>query len=404
VNRGYLRAEKKNAVFISAEVGVEEALREAGPLHVCLAIDRSSSMEGEKIEMAKDAAARIVDQLRPTDHVSVVGFASAADVVVSRQSATNKDEIKRRIKKMKLGTMTALYDGIELAFGELGRVASPGGQGASRIILLTDGEPTQEPTDEDSFVSLSKEIREKGISITALGIGEDYNEDLLIAIASASDGRWYHITDPNQLPGLFEEELSDMKTVVLVRPALRVRPLSDAEITNVYRVGEMVTEVTDYQKADGEYVLPLEDVRAESSSRIVFKVHVPPKPEGEWKIARLTVTAPGTELSRDVVVQSTHDQSRWGVETDPYPRALLTLAEATVVARQAVSDPTQVGRAQELVETVMRDPAAATEVRKDPSLMGIGSTVLRVTETVARGKLTEDDKKKLKQETTVMRR
>jgi Ca-activated chloride channel family protein len=410
VNRGYLRADRKNVVFISAEVGVEEALREAGPLYVCLVIDRSGSMIGKKYNMAKEAAAKIAGQLRPDDYVSLVEFADEAHVVIEWQKGTNKEEIAKKIRGMRLGIKTTilgaatdLHAGLRRAFESVGSVPS-GGQGASRIILLTDGRPTKGRKDEDSFVGLSKKIRDKGVSIIALGIGKRYNEDLLIAIASASDGRWYHITDPNQLPGLFEEELSNMKTVVLVRPALQAHLMSGAELSNVYRVGEMVTEVVDYQRENGKYVIPLEDVRAGSDSKIVFKVHVPPKPEGKLRIAKLAVSAPGTELTEDIAVESTHDQSRWGVETDPYPRALLTLAEATVVARQAVSDPTQVKRAQELVETVMRDPAAATEVRKDPSLMGIGSTVLRVTETVARGKLTEEDKKRLKQDATVIRK
>jgi Ca-activated chloride channel family protein len=403
VNRGYLRADRKNTVFVSAEVGAEEALRDVGPLHVCLAIDCSSSMEGKKIEMAKDAAASIVDRLRPTDYVSVIRFASSADVVIPRQLATNKDEITKRMGKIKLGTMTALHDGIKLGYAELSGAASRAEPCTKRIIVLTDGEPTEGPTDEASFTKLSKEIRDGGISITALGIGDEYNEDLLIAMATVSDGRWHHVIDLDQLPEIFDQELSDMETVVMVRPMLHARLLSGAELDNVYRVGTMVAEVTDYQNEDGKYLITLEDVRAESASKIVFKIHVPSMPEGEWKIAKLTLTAPGTELVRDVTVQSTSDQSLWGAETDPYPRSLLTLAQATVVAREAVNDPTLVRQAQDLMETVMRDSDAATTIRGDPSLMGMGNTVMRVTETVVRGNLTEDDKKRLKQEATVVR-
>ena len=404
VNRGYLRADRKNTVFISAEVGGAKAPREAGPLDICLAIDCSRSMWGKKLKMAKEAAAGVVDKLRPTDYISLVRFATKAKVVMPRRRVESREEIKRRIGKMGLGLGTALYDGIRLAYGELAEATGRGEVHASRIVILTDGEPTEGPKDERSFASLCRDIRSRGISMTAVGIGKDYKEDLLIGIARVSDGRWCHVRNPDELPRVFEDVLNDMKSVEVVRPTLQAQLMTGAELTNVYRVGEMVTEITDYQREDGKYVIPLEDVRAGSASKIVFKIHIPPNPEGKLRIAKLAVSAPGTELTKDIAVESTQDQSRWGVETDPYPRALLTLAEATVVARQAVSDPTQVGRAQELMETVMRDPAAATEVRKDPSLMGIGSTVLRVTETVAKGRLTEDDKKRLKQDTTVIRK
>jgi Ca-activated chloride channel family protein len=407
VNRSHVRARRKDVVFVSAETKAEGPMREAGTLDVCLAIDCSGSMIGKKFEMAKKAALLIASSLRPADHISVITFAGKAKVVVPRQQVEDRREVKSKIEKIRLGSKTIifgartnLYDGIRAGHEELASVAR---LRTARLILLTDGEPTTGPTSERAFVELSGKLGDKGISVTALGVGKKYNEDLLIAIAEASRGRWHHVVDLDQLPALFKLELLDMKSVVAVKPELHVHLLSGAELSNIYRVGTMVTEVMDYQKENGGYIIPLEDVRTESASKLVFKIHVPPRPEGEWKISKLTLVAPGVELTQDVVVQSTSDSSLWGAETDPYPRTLLTLAQATVVVREAIGDPTRVRQAQDLIETVMRDPAAATEVRKDPSLMNLGSTVTRVAETVVRGKLTEEDKKKLKLQATVIR-
>jgi Ca-activated chloride channel family protein len=408
VNRAHLRTDRKNTVFVSAEVGAEKTPHSKSSLDVCLAVDCSGSMRGRKIDMAKKAAILIVDSLRPTDYISVITFAGKAKVVVLRQRVDEKEEIKERIMKVGLGAKTILlgaatnlYDGIRTGHEQLAGAAR---SQTGRLILLTDGEPTEGPTHASSFMELSKRLRGRGVSITALGVGNNYNEELLIVMAEASEGRWHHVEDMDQLPAIFGQELLDMESVVVVRPMLQVNLLSGAELSNVYRVGEMVTEITDYQKSDGGYVIPLEDVRAESTSKIVFKLHVPPKPEGELKIARLTLTAPRTELAKDVTVRSTSDSSLWGEETDPYPRTLLTLAQATVVAREAVNDPTLVKQARDLMETVMRDSDAATTIRGDPSLMGMGNTVMRVTETVVRGNLTEEEKKKLKQDVTVIRK
>lgn len=448
INRNYLRVERKAVVFLSAEVQTKEAreLSEAGAsniINVCMAIDCSSSMSGEKFETAKKAAIQIVDLLKPTDYVSVVRFADEANVVIPRQKVANKGEIQQRIQSMKLGSTTALYDGIKKSHKELlggtldsatelisttgivggfkkllGRkpaTASTGtpvspvvheGLGVGRLILLTDGQPTKGPQDEASFVDLGKNIRNSGISITTLGIG-DYNEDLLTAIAATSGGKWYHVTDIRRLPNIFAEELTEMKTVMLIRPELRVHLMSGAELSNIYRVGTMVIEITerDYKRAGNEYVIPLEDVRVGQAYRMVFNVHVPAKPEGIWRIARITLSAPQLELSRDVTVESTNDQSRWGVESDPYPRTLLMLTQATVLARKGVGDPTVARQAQDLMQTVMKDPNAATVVRQDRFLTAMGDTVIRVSEqTILKKDLTEEDKKRLKGDTTVIRK
>jgi Ca-activated chloride channel family protein len=433
VNRSFLRANRKAVVFVSAEVKAGESLHAPTSLHMCLAIDCSQSMAGEKLETAKNAALQIVDQLRPTDYISVVAFADKASVIVLRETATNKDEIRRRIQQIELGSLTDLYAGMELAYNVLTgafQSSEPGlvkgfkqllrleqvlattsptslsGFGINRLILLTDGQPTKGHTDERSFVDLSKKIRDSGISITPIGIGEDYNEDLLIAIATASGGRWYAITDVRgEIPKVFAQELSDMKTVMLVRPVLHVHLMAGAELSNIYRIGLMATEVVDFQRAGSDYIIPLEDVRAGHVLRIVFNIHIPPKPVGVWRIAKITLTGPGTELSKDVVIESTEDQSRWGVETDPYPRALLMLTRATVLARKGVGDATIAVQARDLIETVMKDASAATVVKQDGFMATLRDTVIKAVEqTTMKSKLTEEEKKKLKEETTVMRR
>jgi Ca-activated chloride channel family protein len=303
------------------------------------------------------------------------------------------------LKAIVFGAATNLYDGIMKGYEEL---STDTGTHARRLILLTDGEPTAGPTGERAFVELSKRVRSKGISITGLGVGKYYTEDLLIAIAEASEGRWHHLVNPDGLPELLREEVLDMKLVELVKPVLQITPISGAKPSNIYRVGEMVSEITDYQKVGGKYAIPLEDVRAGFASRIVFRLHVPPKPEGKLKVAELAVSAPETELTKNVFVESTKNRSRWSIETDPYPRSLLMLSEATTVSKQAVDDVTQVERAQQLVKTVMLDPDAATVVRENAHLMSMGNTVMRVTDTVVKSKLKREDKKKLKHDATVI--
>jgi Ca-activated chloride channel family protein len=445
INRRYLQPERKAVIFLSADVqttGSEESFTPSS-LNVCLAIDCSGSMNGEKLESAKEAAIRIVDLLRPTDSISIVQFSGKAHVITSRQRPLNKNEIQQRIRNLQIGGGTAMYDGIKQAQTELvcgdmniatalksepgviggikklfGQKSSPTPPAApstlppkenvvSRLILLTDGRPTVGPTEEGDFVGLSKDLRSNGVSVTTLGIGEDYNEDLLTAIAASSGGEWHHIINAKLLPDMFAGELSRMQTVMLVKPELQVHIVSGSELSDIYRVGTMVTKLAeqDYNHSGNDYTIPLEDLRLGQLYRVVFKVHVPPKPAGPIRIAKVALVGPGMELTRDIVVEFTPDQSRWELE-DPLPRASLQIFDATVLARQGVGDLTISKQAQEKTALLMNDPRTATVVKGDPLLAGMEKTVVGVTaRTIIKGKdLSKEDEKELKAQTTKVKR
>ena len=83
-----------------------------------------------------------------------------------------------------------------------------------RVLLLTDGEPTSGIKDFTSIVSQVAEQKARGISITALGFGPEYNEELMAGVARRSGGNYYYIASPEEIPGIFEEELGELGAVV----------------------------------------------------------------------------------------------------------------------------------------------------------------------------------------------
>jgi Ca-activated chloride channel family protein len=444
VNRSYLQPERTAKVFVSADIITDAKPNVASKgLNISLSIDCSSSMSGRKIETAKDAAETIIGLLKPNDYISIIRFARKASVVIPKQRLETQDEIRQRIRTMKTGSTTALYDGIKEAYKELlgystNVVSRPSGlagaisgakkiiwgdtspqtapppapvssspQEVSRLILLTDGEPTEGPDDEPSFTDLGKDMRNHGVSVIALGIGGTYKEDLLMAVASSSGGKWHHVTDVSQLPKVFSDELSDMQTVVLVKPELHTQLMAGAELSDIYRVGAMVSEMTenDYTHSGNKYVIPVEDVRVGQVNRIVFKVHVPSKPEGQYRIAKITLVAQGMELSKDIVVDFTSDESRWGIE-DPVPRASLELFKTTVLTQRGVGDPTKVKLVNDRFTTILNDSRIGTAVKQDPLLRELtetNKTVIRTT--MIKGQnISAEDKKKLKSETTTIKK
>jgi hypothetical protein len=443
-NKRFLKPERQTFLFVSIDVCLENyAISQFGQmnLNVSIAIDSSASMVGKKFDMAKDAAVHIVNSLKSTDYLSVVRFADNATVTVEKQRVENKAEISQRIQNMRLGNDTNLYDGLQKAYSELlgGYSGAPVTQKFSkkgiiaglrklfiaassktsefsvslpeandqirRIILLTDGIPTKKPTDEKSYLDLGRDLRKTGISVTALGMGEDYNEDLLTSIAEASGGKWLHVTDLSELPTIFVSELTEMKTVVIVKPEMHVRLMESAEIAGVYQMGTMVTRISqgDLVSSGNDYVIPIENLMAGQSSRIVLKIDFPPEPEGEYRVASIILSSASSDLRRDVNVIVSNDQSLWDSE-DPLPRVSLDLMALTVLARKGVGNPIESKEVRDRIQEILRDHLTSTVVKNDPVLENMKQAVISVTnQTIIKGSdLSEEDKKKLKGETTII--
>ncbi len=175
------------------------------PLNLCLCIDRSGSMEGEPLDFVKRACAHVVDLLDPNDILSIVTFAEDIEVVMPARRVVNRQLIKEHIQRIDTGNTTNLYDGLLTAGRQIASVQSPAY--LNRLLVLTDGEPTTGIRDFQSIVGQVAELKGRGISVTALGFGPDYNEELMAGIARRSGGNYYFIARPELIPEVFRKEL-----------------------------------------------------------------------------------------------------------------------------------------------------------------------------------------------------
>lgn len=413
VNRHFLQAGNKAVLYLALDISppsVSEIPEAMKPLNVCLAIDRSGSMrEEKKLEHAKLAASQLIQSLKPTDYVSIVTFADSVLVEVGAQPASDTYYFQQAIDSIKAKGLTDIYSALTASFDELIRVgrAFPE-EPVSRIILLTDGQPTKGKEKVEEFVDLCTDLRRNDVSVTALGVGTDYNEQLLAAIGSHSGGAWYHVTDPRNLPAFFSEELVEMKTVVLLKPELRIQPMSGAELADIHKVRPMLDLIKDPVVTDGNYVVSMSDIVAGQPQNVVARFHLPPRPEGNYRIAHVELASRQTSLSEDVVVTYTNDSSLYEKETNPYPRVLLMTSEGTVLFRQGVSlgDETKISQAQTIVKGTLEDPNALTVLRTSDVVQDVVTRFRDASEKTAvkKGKLSEEDKKKIISETTVIKK
>ena len=191
------------------------------PLNLCLVIDRSGSMEGPPLDYVKQACCHVVDLLTPNDVLSIVTFEEIVEVLMPAQRLTNKQLVKDGIMRLMPGNTTNLYDGLSLAVQQVTAINDPGR--ATRLMVLTDGDPTAGIKDHSSLVNHAADIKSRGITCTFLGFGPDYNEELLAGMAKRSGGNYYYIPRPELIPEVFRTELEKLMTVIARNLHLEVK-------------------------------------------------------------------------------------------------------------------------------------------------------------------------------------
>ena len=181
------------------------------PLNLAVVLDKSGSMTGAKLEKAKQAARLLVDRLEAKDVFSLVVYSDTARVLVPAQRVEDKDDLRRKIDRIEAGGSTALYAGVNAGARQLQNYLSS--QRINRVILLSDGLANIGPSSTRDLRRLGLDLAEKGISVTTIGVGEDYNEDLMAGLAEASDANYYFVRDTEKLPEIFARELGELLTV-----------------------------------------------------------------------------------------------------------------------------------------------------------------------------------------------
>jgi len=184
------------------------------PLNLALILDRSGSMQGEKLRYVQQAACHVLDTLDERDRIAVVAYDDQVTLLAPSQSisAHTRDELKRKINELRPGGWTDLSGGwLEGCHQVAERLTA---DGIHRALLLTDGLANRGITDIEELTHRARELRRRGVATSTFGVGLDFNEQLLEALAEQGGGHFYYIERPNQIPDVFRRELGELLTVV----------------------------------------------------------------------------------------------------------------------------------------------------------------------------------------------
>jgi Ca-activated chloride channel homolog len=178
------------------------------PVNVAFVIDRSGSMTGERIAQARNAAIMAVNRLSENDIAALVIFDDRTEVVLPAQKVTDRDAFIDRIRQIGTRGSTALYDGVTSGAGEVRKFKDA--RHLNRVVLLSDGIANVGPSQPADFGALGRRLLAEGISVSTVGLGADYNEDLMLQLARASDGNHAFAKSPADLIQIFNREFDDV--------------------------------------------------------------------------------------------------------------------------------------------------------------------------------------------------
>ncbi len=213
------------------------------PVDVAFVLDRSGSMSGDKLPLARQAILAAVTRLTDRDRIALVVYDNEVDTLLPLMPATagTQQALRSVLAMVDARGSTNLSGGWLQGCGQL--AGSVGDEAASasagrihRVILLTDGQANQGIVDPDELATHAQELRQRGITTTTLGVGVDFDGPFLSQLAEAGGGNFAFIEHPGQLAAFFAQELDELVSIAArnVSVAVSVPAGATLELLNPY--------------------------------------------------------------------------------------------------------------------------------------------------------------------------
>lgn len=287
LDHGALLRGGDGTAYLVVEInGEEQAAGPRQPVHLGLVIDTSGSMAAAgKIEAAQAAARQLVDALQPGDGFSLCTFDDQAQVAFPQSIGWSPQALGGLIDRLQAGGGTNLAGGLEAGLAEVDRTRTAG---VRRVMVLSDGLANVGPRDTNTLAAIARQGRSRDVSVSAAGLGLDFDERLLTAISDAGGGRYTYANNSDDLQLLFAAELAQAGRVSArqVEVALHLAP--GVELIAVYGY-----EQDDGSRTADGHTAWLGDVHSGERRKVVARLRLPEGAEAVGSVAVRGAAGPG---------------------------------------------------------------------------------------------------------------
>jgi len=236
------------------------------PLSLAVVIDRSGSMSGEPLANARAAAHKLVDSLADEDAFTIVTYSSTDELVsgMARATGAAKAAAHDAIDKIWAHGNTCISCGLNRGASELARTPIAGG--LSRMVLISDGQANDGIYDRDELAQLAASTAARGVSISAVGVGLDFDEMTMMRLARVGHGNYYFVENTSTLGDMFAQELGGLTQTVAADLRLAIHEQPGTRVIDAYGYPLL--------REGGELIVPVADMRAGEVRKVVLRVAV----------------------------------------------------------------------------------------------------------------------------------
>ena len=391
-----VRQDEPQIVYTLLEVSPPQQTEEmpAPPLNVCLVLDRSTSMQGEKMDVLKAAANQVLRGLRMQDIISVVAFSDRAEAIIPATRPIEKNKLEAHVQMLQPSGATEIFQGLDAGFKEISRNADP--TRVNHIILMTDGYTYG---DEKQCLKLAQRAGDQGVGISAMGIGKEWNDIFLDEIASKTGGSSRYIAQARDIKNFLLEKFEALASTYAEDVVLEFDSPPGAELSYAFRTQPEVG------------LLPLESpihigpILRDISLMVLFEYRISPELTKKNKVnflngsMKISISTAPTRMPPIPLVFSCNVSEEASVEPPP-PMIIQSLGKLTLYRLQ--------DKARIEVEAGQFELAAGHLKNLATNLLGQGErelarTVLLEVENIHNmHTLSEDGQKTIKYETRSM--
>lgn len=296
------------------------------PLNISLVLDCSTSMHGERMDMAKIAAVKLLRQMRPKDILSIVAFSDRAEVILPARDHVDISKGEIRISMLSTGGGTEIYQGLQAAYQQIETYLSP--RHINHIILLTDGHTYG---DENACLELARQAARQGVGISVLGIGSDWNDAFSDQLAAITGGQSIYIANPKDLQPFLNNMLAGLEQTFVEQVMLNIHPAEHVELRYAFR---LKPEANIVPLTSSLYLGPIPRL-SQLSVLLEFYINALPSLTGQLTLAEVelylkvpTAEAPPSPLKFKLARPIRESDTR-----EPVPRSILQAMSSLTLYR-----------------------------------------------------------------------